>query len=850
MPSSPTFYYPLNEHAPFLAENSLSVPAFRDSSIVFSFMNSLHLKDEWVRGLYRFYDPHRGFFHIDPVDPHINVGLPQIAQRLFILRTYGFLDNLEQYIPNYSPDDVENWLLRSVFAHAKNPFRKKSIYRYRYNTDDPFLEITYLDQGITERMSCEDISSTLEILHLLGRFQRVADFCDPVLLGKAFAGLQGADGLIRPSLDPDPRDRSPGDTALHALVAINLLALHFGIDVFDEIRVQDLANSLTSLARAMLKQPLEPHSLHTLYALAASLHLLGDRVDFSVQLFERIEDAMMLSLGLLDLWKVYKTENPAGIDAFYDGLEFVSTLATSNRTRFRQLTRKFPAGKTAEAGWFSLFPTVAAFSALGAAGGVGVLLGIISGRFVESPQLTWSFDWNSLTLPLVLRHYPLIEVTELPLLWFRGESDVVLPLRNVSASPVTKLIGKVEAVQKRNQSIFYSTRGGRKFRVKLKALKTPRRLAPNEVGSVILRVDARWGYPRYPKLELPGLPLRCSYGDREWDLLADRLFIQVLPRRSRVTGIVSREATKARYQPSWTIRAIKGSLREGGEIFANEVLAKHLYREFLPFSVENWIRQFEPNDRPAILKLHRALRYYSIEETRELLKTLLSSLPLEIVRHAAFLGVGKHLAKSGTHLLYFVKHAYREICSSVPSKEVSMRFQPFDVMERAMKARTLAIRAIILVDDFFGSGKTTTDDLSRLAKKPGRLWSLPKYYLAVTGFDRGLQRIVASFPEMKQRVLIGSILSDRHRAFAWPSTIFSDRKEWREAKKTCASVGEALLRTQFTSQEERKRHALGWDNDQALIAFEHNTPNNTLPIFWAKGRYQGSEWQPLYRRRE
>jgi hypothetical protein len=276
-----------------------------------------------------------------------------------------------------------------------------------------------------------------------------------------------------------------------------------------------------------------------------------------------------------------------------------------------------------------------------------------------------------------------------------------------------------------------------------------------------------------------------------------------------------------------------------------------LYREFLPSSVENWIRQFEPNDRPAILKLHRALRYYSIEETRELLKTLLSSLPLEIVRHAVFLGVGKHLAKSGTHLLYFVKHAYREICRSVPSGEVSMRFQPFDVMERAMKAGRLRICAIILVDDFFGSGKTTTDDLSRLAKRRSRLWSLPKYYLAVTGFDRGLQRIVASFPEMKQRVLTGApILSERQRAFAWPSTIFSDRNEWRQAKRTCALLGEALLRTQFSSKEERKKHALGWDNDQALIAFEHNTPNNTLPIFWAKGTYQGSDWQPLYRRRE
>lgn len=135
-----------------------------------------------MRDLGHVYDPQRGFFHIDPVDPHIGMGLADLAKNLFILRTYGFLDHLDEYIPDYSPDDIDHWLLRSVFAGAKNPFRKKSIYRYRDSSFEPVMEMVYAARGISERMACEDIASTLAILHLLGRFQGVAGFCDPAIL--------------------------------------------------------------------------------------------------------------------------------------------------------------------------------------------------------------------------------------------------------------------------------------------------------------------------------------------------------------------------------------------------------------------------------------------------------------------------------------------------------------------------------------------------------------------------------------------------------------------------------------------------------------------------------------------
>ena len=44
--------------------------------------------------------------------------------------------------------------------------------------------------------------------------------------------------------------------------------------------------------------------------------------------------------------------------------------------------------------------------------------------------------------------------------------------------------------------------------------------------------------------------------------------------------------------------------------------------------------------------------------------------------------------------------------------------------------------------------------------------------------------------------------------------------------------------------KKMKNDALGYNNAQALIAFEYNTPNNTLPIIWA----DDNQWNSLFKR--
>ena len=48
------------------------------------------------------------------------------------------------------------------------------------------------------------------------------------------------------------------------------------------------------------------------------------------------------------------------------------------------------------------------------------------------------------------------------------------------------------------------------------------------------------------------------------------------------------------------------------------------------------------------------------------------------------------------------------------------------------------------------------------------------------------------------------------------------------------------------SEIDEKVNPLGYDNCQLLLSFFHNTPNNSLPIFWFED--EQVEWKPMFRR--
>jgi hypothetical protein len=148
---------------------------------------------------------------------------------------------------------------------------------------------------------------------------------------------------------------------------------------------------------------------------------------------------------------------------------------------------------------------------------------------------------------------------------------------------------------------------------------------------------------------------------------------------------------------------------------------------------------------------------------------------------------------------------------------------------------------VLVLDDFIGSGETVVELLSAAES-------------ALDGWTPLWRERV--------RIVVGSCVADasgleavcRHaacaaavtarpidarlRAFDTAGEIFESSDDREDMRALVEEIGRELV----------PRHPLGWDEQGLLVGFERNFPNNTLPIFWCRGRYHGRKWTPLFPR--
>ncbi len=190
-----------------------------------------------------------------------------------------------------------------------------------------------------------------------------------------------------------------------------------------------------------------------------------------------------------------------------------------------------------------------------------------------------------------------------------------------------------------------------------------------------------------------------------------------------------------------------------------------------------------------------------------------------------FFPLGRSPSSSGGMYLY----DYRKALS------LSEENVPYIEFDKAL-ANT---RALVFFDDMIGSGNQAilfaNENLERLG--------IESYYVAIFAFNDGLKRVKdeACFKD----VICGDRLSDEERAFHPDSLVFNDFDlATRERLETlCLHYGNELY----------PDHPLGYDDSQALLAFPHNTPNNTLPIIWASTeneKVKGYPWNPIFERKK
>lgn len=261
--------------------------------------------------------------------------------------------------------------------------------------------------------------------------------------------------------------------------------------------------------------------------------------------------------------------------------------------------------------------------------------------------------------------------------------------------------------------------------------------------------------------------------------------------------------------------------------------------------VRDWLKQFgSSSDQRLMLKLLQHLRFYSGDIIREKFEQAHRSVVRSIITIVekgrrsrrdilvSYLGTPGSSGPSMARLYRQTNNIYRDNCVS-----------PDEILKHVLEVKEIS--ALVFVDDFVGTGQTVTELLKKLKFKYPELPHLLKargvqlWYVVVAGTELGMSKIEKELENFTSliHVFCANELGDQDKAFSESSPIWSTVEERITAEEIAGSFGKRL----------EPRAPWGFGNTQALVVFEENCPNNSLPILY-KARKGMESFKPLFPR--
>lgn len=203
-----------------------------------------------------------------------------------------------------------------------------------------------------------------------------------------------------------------------------------------------------------------------------------------------------------------------------------------------------------------------------------------------------------------------------------------------------------------------------------------------------------------------------------------------------------------------------------------------------------------------------------------------------------FLAVGNP-SESGMHLLYYFRQ------ENILPKD--MFINTHEIFDRSVSGSNVSlslrdkeIEKYIFIDDLCGSGTQAggySIDIVTPLKALSKTASVS--YLVLFATSKGLEAIrdLGCFDQVDAVFE----LDETFRTLEENSRIFSGEEgpfDRIKVRNTCDKYGKLL----FPSDP------LGYKDGQLLIGFNHNTPDNTLPIFWGGDQCMTGPWRPVFKR--
>lgn len=248
------------------------------------------------------------------------------------------------------------------------------------------------------------------------------------------------------------------------------------------------------------------------------------------------------------------------------------------------------------------------------------------------------------------------------------------------------------------------------------------------------------------------------------------------------------------------------------------------------YDVFRWLRNFDESEWDMALNVLDKVVYYSSDRIEETLEGHIKQIVEEHKGVHVYVLPSGNVGKSGHVMAYHAKKVIENL--GLPEKVLSLlNLRSLDTVK--------GNAVIALLDDFSGTGE-----------------SIKKFYYehvkgTVDGKTVAVCALTVAYMEKASNYLQSKcdikIYGDLHKpAFVRRGSVFGYEKSMIPVRDFCFKKGELL----FPNWRNQSLKPLGYENSQAMVCFEHTTPNNTLPILWYEELIPGldNKWNAIFPR--
>lgn len=279
----------------------------------------------------------------------------------------------------------------------------------------------------------------------------------------------------------------------------------------------------------------------------------------------------------------------------------------------------------------------------------------------------------------------------------------------------------------------------------------------------------------------------------------------------------------------------------------------------------DWLSNFEENERLNSLFLLTEFIYFN----KHLVKQMLVSIYRDLYKYREIEKIRKN--NSDTLDEEFIKSEFKIALSKTrfliignASESSGHLLYPFRQENKISKSLCQTdedyedIEHFVFIDDFCGSGQQAVDySIDILPEIKNDFPNAKISYFMMVSTKEGKQNII----ENSSFDIVDCVLEldNSYKCFSKDSRIFKNKDDIiniEDIKQFSGKYGKELIESILLREEpeipiEEKEELMeinkhGFNDGQLLIGFEHNTPDNTMPIFWYDEEMIA--WTPIFKR--